>query len=246
MEEISRILLIGVAILAGILLFTPYESVLEGVVALVIVAAVVLGFFLHPRKEVFYVHTAVRLRNPDGNQALERDYLAVKVELVRLWVLFLLAFLAIGFLVVFSARGVLWKSSLLNTIFSTGYASIALYICNALAVVGPLVLAVWIRERWVMRDAEACSARSYSITRRSVSYMFSGEGGEYYGGYCYYFGLVRPMQLATVVFYNPRKRELNKIAMGFLFHRLIILGRGVTDLNKQTVEAQTVLAETTS
>jgi hypothetical protein len=34
--------------------------------------------------------------------------------------------------------------------------------------------------------------------------------------------------------------------MGFLFHRLIILGRGVTDLDKQTTEAQIVLAEMAS
>ena len=59
-------------------------------------------------------------------------------------------------------------------------------------------------------------------------------------------GLVQPLQLATVVFYNGRKPELNKIAMGLLFHRLTILGRGVTDLDKQTLAAQTALAETTS
>ena len=52
--------------------------------------------------------------------------------------------------------------------------------------------------------------------------------------------------LATIVFHNVRKPELNKIAMGFLFHRLMILGRGVTDLDKQTAAAQTALAETTS
>jgi hypothetical protein len=246
MEEISRILLIGVAILAAVLLFTPFEAFLEGVVALAIVAAVLLGFFLHPRREVFYVRTAVRLIDPDGKLALEHDYLAVKVELARLWLLFLPTFLAIGFLVVFSASGVLWKSSLLNTIFSTRYAFIALYSGCALTVIVPLLLAVWIRERWVMRDAEACSARSYSVRNRTVSYMFMGERGEYYGGYSYCFGLVHPLQLATVIFYNTRQPELNKIAMRFLFHRLIILGRGVTDLNKQTVDAQTVLAESTS
>ena len=72
-----------------------------------------------------------------------------------------------------------------------------------------------------------------------------GEHGEYYGGDCLYFGLVRPMQLATVVFHNVRNPDVNKIAMGFLFNRLIILGRGVTDLDKQTVAAQTLLSETT-
>jgi hypothetical protein len=79
-----------------------------------------------------------------------------------------------------------------------------------------------------------------------VSYLFMGDHGEYYGGDCLYFGLVRPHELATIVFHNVRTPELNKIAMGFLFHRLIILGRGVTELDKQTAVAQTVLAETRS
>jgi hypothetical protein len=246
MEEISRILLLGVAILAAVLLFTPYESVLEGVVALAIVAAVVAGFLLHPRKEVFYVRTAVRLRDPDGNQALEQDFLAVKVELARLWLLFLPTLLAVGFLVVSSASGILWTFSLLNKVFSTNYGYIALLFSHLLPVLVIVLLSAWIRERWVMRDAEACSARSYSLGHRTVSYQFMGERREYYGGYCYCFGLVRPMQLATIVFHNVRKPELNKIAMGFLFHRLLILGRGVTDLDKETLAAHAILAETTS
>jgi hypothetical protein len=198
MEEISRVLLTGVAILAAVLLFTPYESVLEGVVALAIAAAVVMGCLLPPRKEVLYVRTAVRLRDPDGHRALELDYLAVKVVLARLWLLFLPTLLAVGFLVVSAASGILWKFSLLNKVFSTNYAFIALYICNALVVFVPLLLAVWIRERWLMRDAEACSARSYSLTKRAVSYQFMGERGEYYGRYCDCFGLVHPVQLATI------------------------------------------------
>jgi hypothetical protein len=73
-----------------------------------------------------------------------------------------------------------------------------------------------------------------------------GEHGEYYGGDCSYFGLVQPTELASIVFHSVRNPELNKIAMGFLFHRLIVLGRGVTELDYQTVVAQTALAETTS
>ncbi|MGH9738546.1 MAG: hypothetical protein ACRD4X_08140 [Candidatus Acidiferrales bacterium] len=94
-----------------------------------------------------------------------------------------------------------------------------------------------------MRDAEACSARSYTLGKWSVSYLFMGEGGEYYGGHSRNFGLVRSIELATVVFYNIRKPEVNKIAMGFLFHRLVVLGRGVTDLDEQTVMGQTAIAE---
>src|SRR5277367_7162441 len=85
MEDISKVLVVCVFIIAGVLLFTPYEAVLEGVIAILLVAAVVLGFLLHPRKELFYVRTTLRLSDPDGNQALEREYLAVRVELARLW-----------------------------------------------------------------------------------------------------------------------------------------------------------------
>lgn len=77
-------------------------------------------------------------------------------------------------------------------------------------------------------------------------YAFRGEHGEYYGGDCSYFGFRHPRELASVVFHNVRKPDLNKIAMGFLFCRFIILGRSVTDLDKQTAAAQAVLVGTTS
>lgn len=72
-----------------------------------------------------------------------------------------------------------------------------------------------------------------------------GEHGVYYGGDCLYFGLRHARELATIVFHNVRTPELNKIVMGFLFHRFIIMGHGVTDLDKQTVAAQAALVETT-
>jgi len=89
MEEISKILIVGVWITSGVLLFTPYEAVLETILALLLFAAVLLGFFLHPRRDVFYVRTTVRLSDADRNQTLEHDFLAGKVALVRLWLLFL-------------------------------------------------------------------------------------------------------------------------------------------------------------
>jgi uncharacterized protein YbjT (DUF2867 family) len=57
---------------------------------------------------------------------------------------------------------------------------------------------------------------------------------------------IRPDELGTIVFHNVRKPELNKIAMTFLFHRLVVIGRGVTERDKQTAAGQTALAETTS
>jgi hypothetical protein len=61
-----------------------------------------------------------------------------------------------------------------------------------------------------------------------------------------YFNLIHSRELASIAFHNVRTPELNRIAMGFLFHRLIILGRGVADLDKETAGAQAVLAETAS
>jgi hypothetical protein len=246
MEEISKILIVAVWITAGVLLFTPYEAVLETILALLLIAAVIAGFLLHPRKDVFYVRTTVRLSDADQNQTLEHDLLAVKIELMRLWLLFVPTFLALAFLVVSAADGILWNLSFLNKIFSTKYAFVALYCSHWMPLIVLILLWTWIRERWVIRDAEACSATSFSVNGRRVSYTFRGERGEYCGGDCVYVGLVKPLQLATIVFYNDRKPELNKIAMGLLFHRLTIFGRGVTDLDKQTLAAQTALAETSS
>jgi hypothetical protein len=101
-----------------------------------------------------------------------------------------------------------------------------------------------------MRNADACSASSFSIFRDGVGwvgqvgYAFKGEHGEYYGGHCSYFAFPHPPELASVVFHNVRRPELNKIAMGFVFYRFIILGRGVTDLDKQAAAAQTALVGT--
>lgn len=101
MELIFRALLLRVAVLAAVLLFTPYEAFLEGFIALAIVAAVVVGFLMYPRREVFYVRTAILLIQPDRNRTLEHDLLAVRVELARLWPLFVPTFLAVAFSGVF-------------------------------------------------------------------------------------------------------------------------------------------------
>jgi hypothetical protein len=45
--------LVVVVVLAGALLFTPYEAFLEGAIAVVMVTAVLAGFLMHPRREVF-------------------------------------------------------------------------------------------------------------------------------------------------------------------------------------------------
>jgi hypothetical protein len=145
-----------------------------GVLALLIVAAAVVGFLMHPRREVFYVRTTVRLINPDRPQALEHDLLAVKVELVRLWLLFVPTFLAVVFLVFFAAGGPM-KFSYLNWLFSSRHAYLAFVLAQYPPLLVFVLLSAWIGERRVMRDAEACSVRSFSIYPARV-----GELGKFH------------------------------------------------------------------
>lgn len=248
--ELVRPVLVVVAILAAVLLFTPYEAVLEGVLAFGMVAAVLAGFLMRQKKEVYYVRTSVALIDADRNRFLEHDLLAVKVELVRLWLLFVPTALAVASLV-FLAAGGSTDFSFLNWIFSTRYVPFAVLVLQYPPMLVLLIIAAWIDERWMMRDVEACSATSFSISRAQfgragrVSYQFRGERGEYYGGdcFCLYLGPVRSSELATIVFYNVRKPESNKITMALLFHRLSVSGRGLTDLDAQRADVRTVLAE---
>lgn len=175
----------------------------------------------------------------------------MRVELVRLWLLFVPTFLAVAVLAFFAANG-LMKFSFLNWIFSSQYIQDAVFFWQYPPLLVLFLLSTWIGERRVMRDARACSARLIRTSRAQfrpvgrVSYAFLGEHGKYYGGCCWRFGMVQPRELATIVFHDVRTPKLNKIAMGFLFHRLIILGHGVTDLDKQTQVGQRALAETAS
>ena len=109
-----------------------------------------------------------------------------------------------------------------------------------------LAVSIWIGERLVIRDAKVCSAGTVTIAEGRVSYMFVDGKGAYYGGQGFYIGLVQPAVLARLVLYRARKPGLNKIGMGLLFHRLVILGRGLTDLDHETAVAGAPLTETTS
>ncbi len=105
-----------VALVAGVSLFTPYEAFVEVSVALAIVLAVVVGFLIHPSRDIYYVRTSVRLIDPDRRQTLEHDFLAVRVELVRLGLLFVPTILSVTVLVFFAASGPS-KFSYLNWFF---------------------------------------------------------------------------------------------------------------------------------
>jgi hypothetical protein len=180
---------------------------------------------------VFYLRTTLVVSEPDYPLSVEHDCIAVRVELVRLWLLFLPTFAAVAFLLVTFAKGTTWKFSLLDRFWEAGSYPIFLGI-RAFQVIVVGLLSTWVCERWVLRDADACSAASVSMMASHPSYSFKDRCGEYYGGEGFPFALVRSSQLARIVFYRSSKPQLNKISSGCLFHRLAIVGRGVTGLGR--------------
>src|SRR5690348_3952833 len=95
----------GTAGIVAALMLPTYESILAALAAIAMVAVVLCGFLLHPRKEIFYLSTTMVVSEPDYPVCVDRDRIAVRVEVARLWLLFLPTVAAIGFLVVTSAKG---------------------------------------------------------------------------------------------------------------------------------------------
>lgn len=234
-----QIFCVGVAVLLAVLLLPSYESVLAGLAAVVMVAIVVTGFLFRPRREVFYLRTTLVVSEPDYALAVEHDRVAVRVELARLWLLFFPTFAAVAFLIVTSASGTTWRFSVLDRLLNAATYPIFYGIRVFLLIVVGL-LSTWVSERRVLRDADACSADSVSLKTGFLLYSFKSPSGEYYGGEGFPFALVRSAKLARIVFYNVSNPQRNKIAMGCLFHRPVIVGRGLTDLDESTVAARSL------
>lgn len=235
-----------IVVVAGVLL-PFYHASLAACGAIVIVGVVAFGFIVHPRRSVFYLRTTISRRDSEGNTHVEHDQIAVKVELTRLWILFIPTFLAVAFLSLTWAQGTTLKFNLLDALAGNSLA-LALFWRIGIAVLLVLnaILSAWISERWTLRDATACSARSISIKARGITYAFTDERGEFYGGEAVVVSWPSPAQVATIVVYRTSKPDLNKIAAGCLFHRFVIIGHGLTDLDRETVQGRLRAAQITT
>jgi hypothetical protein len=235
---------LGVGVLVVALFLPSYEPILAGVAAIAMVVAVVTGFAFRPHKDVFYLRTTLVVSEPDHPLSVEHDCIAVRVELVRLWLLFLSTFAAVAFLIVTSAKATTWRYSLLDRFWEASYPLLLGIRVFEIIVVG--LLSEWISERFVMWDAEACSADSFSVAGSWLLYSFRDRQGEYYGGEAFPFLLVRPRNLAAIVFYRAEKPQISKLGAGLLFYRLVVVGRGVTDLDRATVAEHSTNAQPAS
>lgn len=234
----------GAAVFTFALLFPMLEPAAEALAAIAFVGAVAYGFAVQPRKDVFYVRTTTRTRDLDRNLMIDHDQLAVRVEVARLWLLFVPTALAVGFLVVTSANRTLWHFSLVESfVHSQETAEIAWAVIRIPVYLVGLGLWIWITERRVLRNAEACSARSYQVSSGRVGFQFVTDKGKYGGGEDFYVGLAKPREVATLVFYDVDEIDHCKIGMSFLFHKIVVLGRGLTELDQQTAAAHAVVRE---
>lgn len=237
------ILVVGAAVFTFALFLPSLEPAAEAAAAIAFVAAVAYGFALHPQKDVFYIRTTMRMRDLDRNLMIDHDQLAVRVETARLWLLFIPTALAVAFLVITSANGTIWHFSLAETFVHSDAVGIAYAVLRAPIYAVGLGLWIWITERRALRNAEACSARSYQISNARIGFQFVTEEGKYGGGDDFYFGLAKPREVATLVFYDVNDIDRCKIGMSFLFHKVLLLGRGLTDLDRETTAAHQMIRE---
>jgi hypothetical protein len=225
---------VGTLVLIAMFLGMGNGPALAGLAALAIVAVVTAGFLVSPSKQVFYIRTTNFVVNADRQLCIEHDRIAVRVELTRLWLLFVPTFAAVAWLVVMLARG-LWG---FRTIADPAFDPMDSYpYLFAVEISGGAVLTLisaWMHERWMLRDAEACSARTSGLQTRTVKYSFQDPDGQYYGGYGLRLGPLYPRQLANLVLYARDNPDLNKMAVGCLFHKPVIIGHGLTDLDEAT------------
>jgi len=233
-----KIFLVGMFAIAAGFLLPMYERFIAGTTAVLVVVAVAFGFWLRPRKEILSARTAVPVWEVD-RFVVEHGQIAAKIELARLWLLFIPTLIAVAFLVATAAQGSTWNFSLFDWFGRDRFGGcnpVGFYIFRALLFFVAGVLSAWLSERWVLRDAEACSLRSLTVRGGRASYAFVDSSGGYYGGDGLVFGKVRSRQLAGIAVYRKQKPEQNKIPLSCLFHRFIIIGQGLTDLDTLTSE----------
>ncbi len=197
---------------------------------------VLFGFVLRPRKEAFILKTTVIFFDALGRRCLQNDQIAVKIELIRLWMLFIPTFAAVAFLIAQSVHESRWALDLLDRLPPNAFLLMLIWRGGIILCVSVVaIISTWISERWVLRDANAGSVRSYSVHAGRLNYAFLDPKEEFYGGDGVLFGGKQPLQRSTIVPYRVDKPEFNKLGMGCLFHKLVIVSHGVNDLDKATV-----------
>lgn len=215
----------------ALLFRTTYYPMLVALYALAIMIAIVAGFLLRPLRDVVLVRTTLPFSSPVRSRSVRHDQIALRVEITRLWLLFLPTFAALAFFVVASVTGLSWWDP----------------IAYPLVFVAQIVLlnfvSTWVIERSVLRDATASFADYIAEKRNWLRYAFKDDTGGYYGGTALRFVRIGSREIKGVVVYKALNPNSNKIATAFLFHRFEIIGRGLPEFDESAVSAQLVQAQ---
>ena len=96
----------------ALLFRTTYYPMLVALYALAIIIAIVAGFLLRPLKDIVLVRPNLSFSSPVPSRSVKHDQVALRVEITRLWLLFLPTFAALAFFVVASVNGLAWWDSI--------------------------------------------------------------------------------------------------------------------------------------
>ena len=212
----------------ALLFRTTYYPMLVAFYALGIIIAIVAGFLLRPLRDVVLVRTTLPFSSPVPSRSVKHDQVALRVEITRLWLLFLPTFAALAFFVVVSVNGLDW------------WNSVAYSLVFVAQIVTLNVLSTWVIERSVLRDATACFADYLAEKRNWLRYAFKDDTGGYYGGTALRFVQIDSREIRGIVIYKALNPDSNKIASAFLFHRFKIIGRGLPEFDESTASQKSV------
>ncbi len=106
---------VGVLVLLATIFLPAYQALILPACAFALTVCVVAGFLMKPRRDVFYIRTSLVRRDFDGDIWQEHERIAVRVEIARLWMLFVPAFSGAAFFIVMAAHGSGWRVDLLGS-----------------------------------------------------------------------------------------------------------------------------------
>jgi hypothetical protein len=215
----------------ALLFHTTYYPMLVALYALAIVAAIVLGFWLRPLRDVFLVRTTLLFSSPIPSRSAKHDQVALRVEVTRLWLLFFPTFASLAFLIVASVNGLIW------------WDSIAYPLVFLAQIIVFNILSTWVTERSVLRDATAAFVEHLFGKRNWLGYSFKDDAGGYHGGTGLRLARIASGEIGGIVLYKAINPDSNKIASAFLFHRFKIIGRGLPEFDEATTSAHSVQAQ---
>jgi len=242
--QIMAVGLVGLCVALGLLpLLQSVGALVAAVIAIAMIATVIAGFMFVPDRDSWTVWItqysfAEGLDEEEFDLHSTQEPIAIRVEVARLWLLYVPTIVAVGFLMLLAARGI--GGFDLSKYFSYPFLLVMRW--------GPalvwFLVGSWVYERWLLRRAEAAQAQwSRHGNEEAVAYYFIVKQ-EYYSGWDFpLFSYSKEPALGAVVMYRRGRAERNHLVAAFVFHRFTVIARGVQDLEAAREHAVQLASE---